>query len=338
MIVRGSKQSQETKRLLVVEFLNKQRGTQKQAAEYFNLNERTIRRIWQQFKAKGKRGITAKKRGVRGGKKISGRQGAEVRQLIKEKLPDQLKLSFGLWTREAVQQLILDRYGIALSRWQVGRYLKLWGYTRQKPIRKAFEQKPEEVEKWLKKEYPAIKKRAGKEGAVIYFGDETGMRSDHQAGKSYAPKGETPIIKSTGQRFSLNMISAISNRVHLQFMLIDRFNGEVFMDFLKRMVRYSKGKVFFVTDGHPAHKTQKVKDWLEENESRIEIFFIPPYSPELNAQEYLNQDVKTNVIGRKLPINKEQMRNNVEDFMNSRKNNRKQVQKYFHEKHVRYAA
>ncbi|MFT4155309.1 transposase [Parafilimonas sp.] len=137
----------------------------------------------------------------------------------------------------------------------------------------------------------------------------------------------------------LNMISAISNKGHLQFMVLDgSFNGDVFIDFLKRMIKYSREKIFFVTDGHPAHKTKKLKAWLEESKSRIEVFFIPPYSPELNPQEYLNQDVKTNVIGKKRPINKEQMRNNVEDFMNNRKKHKIQVQKYFHERHVRYAA
>lgn len=335
---RGRKEAQEAIRIRVVDYLRKRLGTQKQCAEIFDLTERSINRIWNRYKEEGKRGLASKKRGVKGGKKIKGKQAAEVRNLIKDKQPDQLKLPYGLWTREAVQQLIWDRYGIELSRWQVGRYLKSWGYTPQKPIRKAFEQKPEQVKQWLTKEYPAIKKRASKEKGTIYFGDETGMRSDHQAGKSYAPKGQTPVVKSTGQRFSLNMISAISNKGHLQFMIIEKFNGEVFIDFLRRMIRYSREKVFFITDGHPAHKTKKLKAWLEENKNRIEVFFIPPYSPELNAQEYLNQDVKTNVIGKKRPINKAEMRTNVEQFMNGRKSNKKQVKKYFHQKHVRYAA
>lgn len=335
---RKNKDAQEECRFRIVDFLKNKRGTQKQAAEIFSVSERAVNKIWNKYKTEGKRSLHNKKRGVKGGKKINSKQAAEIRGLIKDKLPDQLKLPYGLWTREAVQQLIERRYEIKLSLKQVGRYLKLWGYTPQKPIRKAFEQKPAQVKQWLEKEYPAIKKRAAKEKATIYFGDEMGMRSDHQAGKSYAPKGKTPVIKSTGKRFSINMISAISNKGHLQFMLIDKFNGDVFIDFLKRMIRYSKEKIFFVTDGHPAHKTKKLVQWLQENRVRIEVFFIPPYSPELNAQEYLNQDVKTNVIGKKRPINKEQMRNHVEDFMSKRKKNRKQVQKYFHASHVRYAA
>lgn len=335
---RGSQSSQERVRLLVVDFLKKKKGTQQQAADLYGLTLNGVQKIWKRYKDKGLRGLNAKKRGVKQGKKINGQQAAEVRRLIKDKMPEQLKLSFGLWTREAVQQLIKEKYGVELSRWQVGRYLNSWGYTPQKPIRKAFEQKPEQVKQWLDKEYPAIKKRAAKEKGTIYFGDETGMRSDHQAGRSYAPKGETPVIKATGKRFSLNMISAISNKGHLQFMIIERFNGGVFIDFLKRMIRYSREKIFFITDGHPAHKTKMLKEWLGENKDRIEVFFIPPYSPELNAQEYLNQDVKTNVIGKKRPVNKEQMRSNVESFMKKRKNNPKQVQKYYHEKHVQYAA
>jgi transposase len=336
---RGSKESQETKRQLVVDYLRKKLGTHKDAGILFGMSKSAVDKIWTRYRTGGSKAIKSKKRGVQGGKKINGQQSAEIRRLIKDKMPDQLKLPFGLWTREAVEQLIFRKFGIELSRWQVGRYLKDWGFTPQKPIRKAFEQKPEQVKQWLEKEFPAIKRRAAKEKAVIYFGDETGMRSDHQTGKSYSPKGVTPVIKSTGQRFSLNMISAISNKGHLQFMILDgRFNGEVFLDFLKRMIRYSREKIFFVTDGHSAHKTKKLREWLNENQEKIEVFFIPPYSPELNAQEYLNQDVKTNIIGKKRPINKAQMKSNVETFMRKRKMNKTQVKKYFHGKHVKYAA
>ena len=336
---RGTIQTQESIRLKVVGYLQKKLGTQKQCAVIFELSERSVNRIWNKYKQSGKRSLTNKKRGVQGGKKITGKQSAEVRQLIRDKLPDQLKLAFGLWTREAVQQLILVRFGIELSRWQVGRYLKSWGYSPQKPISKAFEQNPAKVKAWLGQHYPAIKKKAVKEDAVIYFEDEVGMRSDHQAGKSYAPKGQTPVIKKTGQRFSLNMVSAISNKGHVEFMILDgTFNGKVFLEFLSRLIKHKQQKIFLVVDGHTAHKTKEVNAWLEDNKNRIELFFLPPYSPELNAQEYVNQDLKTNVIGKKRPINKAQMKSNVEEFMNKRKNDRRQVQKYFHEKHVRYAA
>lgn len=339
---KNSPSAQAAIRVQVVEFLKKKRTnkshTQAKAAELFGLSIPGVSKIWRQYKSGGLKGIAEKKRGVREGKKIKGKQSAELRRLIRDKFPDQLKLPYVLWTREAVQQLILQKYGISLSRWQVGRYLKIWGYTPQKPIIKAFEQNPEKVKQWLEKEYPAIKMRAQKEKAVIYFGDETGMRSDHQAGRSYAPKGQTPVIKKTGKRFSLNMISAISNRGYLQFMIIDgKFNSEVFKEFLKRMIKHSSQKIFFITDGHPAHKAKKLNGWLTKNKDRIEIFFLPPYSPELNPQEYVNQDVKTNIIGKKRPINKAQMKKNVSGFMRKRKNDSEQLKKYFHESHVRYA-
>ena len=135
------------------------------------------------------------------------------------------------------------------------------------------------------------------------------------------------------------MVSAISNKGHVEFMILDgTFNGGVFLEFLRQLIKHKHQKIFLIVDGHSANKTKAVNAWLYENSHRIELFFLPPYSPELNAQEYVNQDLKTNVIGKKRPINKAQMRNNVEDFMNLRKNDKKQVKKYFHESHVRYAA
>lgn len=336
---RNTQETQETNRMRIAEFLKKKKGTQKEASEIFAVTERAVNAIWSRYKIGGKRALASKKRGVREGKKINGKQIAEVCRLIKDKLPDQLKLPYGLWTREAVQQLISDRYGIELSRWQVGRYLKSWGYTPQKPITKAFEQKDEKVQAWLRKEYPAIQKKSRKEGAVIYWGDETGMRSDHQAGRSYAPKGQTPVIKKTGQRFSVNMISALSNKGHLEFMLLEgNFNSQVFIKFLQRMIKYKQQKIYLIVDGHSAHKTNMVKEWVEKNKDKLTLFYLPPYSPELNPDELLNQDIKTNVIGKKRPINKEQMKNNVTSFLTNRKNDKKQVQKYFHGKHVSYAA
>ena len=336
---RKNAQAQEETRFRVADYLRKELGTQKQASVVFGVTERAVNKIWAKYKSGGKKALKNKKRGVQGGMKLKKDQAYQVRQMIKDKLPEQLKLPFGLWTREAVQQLIATKYGVELSRWQVGRYLKKWGYTPQKPIKKAFEQKPEKVKQWLEEEYPAIKERAQKEKAIIYFGDETGCRSNHQAGRSYAPKGQTPIIMATGKRFTVNMISAISNKGHLQFMLMEAgFNSEVFKTFLAQMIKYSKRKLFFITDNHPAHKTKKLMQWLEEHKNRIEVFFIPPYSPELNPQEYVNQDLKTNIIGKKRAINKEQLKNNINEFMNKRKANKPQVKKYFHHKHAQYAA
>lgn len=336
---RKNKQAQEEIRLRVVDYLELKQGIQKQASQIFAISERAVNKIWNKYKATGRASLLSKKRGVVAGtRKISGEQAAELRGLIKDKLPDQLKLPFGLWTREAVQQLIVKKYHVELSYKQVGRYLKEWGYAPQKPIRKAFEQKPAQVQSWLSEEFPSLKKKALKDKAVIYFGDETGMRSDHQTGRSYAPKGYTPVIKSTGQRFGINMISAMSNKGHLEFMLLDgRFNAHVFHTFLEQLIKYKRQKIYFVTDSHPAHRANKLAQWLEHNSQRIEVVFLPYYSPELNPVQYVNQDLKA-TMGKKRPINKEQMKNNAEAFMKNRKRDQRQVQKYFHHKHVRYAA
>lgn len=338
-IKRKSQEVQEEIRFRVADYLRLKKGTQIECASIFDLSVAGVKKIWKKYKDGGKKALKSKKRGVSCGIKLKKEQAFEIRRLIKDKLPDQLKLPFGLWTREAVSELIARKYDIELSRWQVGRYLKSWGYTSQKPIKKAFEQKPEEVKKWLEVEYPAIEKRAKEEKAIIYYGDETGCRSDHQAGKTYAPKGKTPVIMQTGKRFTVNLIAAISNKGHLQFMIMEKnFNTSVFIQFLSQMIRYSKQKIFFITDNHPSHKTKILMEWLKKNKEKIEVFFIPPYSPELNPQEYLNQDLKTNIIGKKRAINKDQLKANIDGFMKKRKKSKPQVQKYFHHKCVRYAA
>ena len=202
-------------------------------------------------------------------------------------------------------------------------------------MKRAFEQKPEQVRKWLEEEYPQIEKRAKQEKATIYFGDGTGCGSTHQVGRSYAPKGKTLTMTATGKRFTVNMISAIGNKGHLQFMVMEgRFNGEVFQRFLAQMIKYSKRKLFYMTDNHPSHKTAKLHQWLEDNKNSIEVFFIPPYSPELDPQEYPNQDLKTNIVGKKRAMDKEQLKDNISEFMNKRKADKK----YFNHKAVQYVA
>lgn len=266
-------------------------------------------------------------------------QEKQAKKMIIDKCPDQLKLPFALWTREAVGDYLRDSFGVDVSVWTIGRYLKKWGFSPQKPVYKAYEQKSPEVKKWLKKEYPAIKQRAVDENAEIHWADEMGMRSDHQTGTTWAPKGKTPVIVKTGKRFRLNMISSLTNRGKLEFMLFkEGFTAGIFIDFLSRLIRYNRRKVFIVVDGHPAHKAKMVKEWLKDHTERIELFFLPAYSPELNPDELVNQDVKTNAVGKHRTLNVDQLKSNVENYLLKRRNNPKQVRKYFHEKHVRYAA
>ena len=212
------------------------------------------------------------------------------------------------------------------------------GLKAQKPTFRAYEQSPRKVRKWLKEEYPAIKRKAQKQRGMVFWPDEAGMRSRHQAGTTFAPKGKTPVLHRTGQRFSLHMISALSNPGRLIFVVVDgKFNGAVFLQFLDKLIKAATHKVFLIADSHPVHLEKKVGQWLEGHKGKIELFFLPTYSPALNPDEYFNQDLKTNAVGRTSPRNKEQLIQVVEAFSKGRMRNPQKVIKYFHAKAVRYA-
>lgn len=253
--------------------------------------------------------------------------------------PEQLKLPFFLWTREAVALLIKRRFGVQLSVWTVGRYLKRWGFTSQKPARRAWEQNPEQVRQWLEKEYPSIRRQAQKDKAQIYWGDEMGLRSDHAVGRSYGLKGQTPVILATGQRFGCNMISAITNQGRLNFLVFkERFTAQVFLEFLRRLLRQSARRIYLIIDRHPVHRSRKVKNWVKENEERIRLVFLPSYSPELNPDELLNQDVKSNALGRQRPGDQTELMGKVRSYLRSRQCKPDIVANYFQGKYVQYTA
>ncbi len=337
----GRKRTPDTQqeiRNLIVE--NRKKGISPgEIAEMLGITRRAEQRVWKQYKEKGRKGILLRKRGRKSEKAITGQQESQIKKMIENKLPDQLKLPFGLWTREGVGDLIYRQFGVRVSKWTVGRYLKDWGFSPQKPIAKAYEQDPDAVEKWLKQDYPALQVKAKKEKADISWGDETGMRSDHQAGRTYAVKGQTPVIMKTGKRFKINMISAINNRGLLKFMIFkEGFNTKLFIKFMGRMIERSERKILLIVDGHPSHKTLAVKDWIIDHKNQIELFYLPGYSPELNPDEYLNQDIKTNAVGKKRPINQSQLRKNVRSFLKKKQSDRSKVAAYFRAKHVQYAA
>lgn len=266
-------------------------------------------------------------------------QAAQIAKALVDRHPDQLKLPFYLWTREAVAQLIERRFSLRLSVWTVGRYLARWGFTPQKPVRRAFEQNPKAVRRWLHETYPAIRAHARRERAEIYWEDETGCRSDHAAGRSYGRRGQTPVIPGTGQRFGCNMLSAITNRGRLNFTVFTRrFRTPVFLEFLKRLSRQARRKVFLIVDGHPVHRSGGVTKWLRRHRHRLRLFFLPGYSPELNPDEMLNQDVKSNAVGRRRPHTQAELVRHVRGHLRSRQRQPQRVRQYFQEPHVRYAA
>ena len=201
--------------------------------------------------------------------------------LVRETTPDQLGLAGFLWTRDVVAELIGQRYGLLLARTTVGGYLRGWGFSPQKPQRRALEQNPAAVARWLATEFPAIRAQAKREGGVVLWLDEMGVRSDAAAGRSWAPVGQTPVIKGTGKRFRVNMLSAVSNAGMLRFRLfVGSFTGAVFLDFLGRLVRDCGGrKVHLIVDGHPVHRAKAVSAWVGRHGDRIELPFLPGSSP-----------------------------------------------------------
>lgn len=333
--------AQEDLRRRVVEAV--QKGlSQTEAAWVFAVARGTVNRWVGLWEREGGRALKARPRGRPRRSRLAPHQAATTVRLILGGCPDQLSLPFALWTREAVQQLLSRRFHLEVSVWTVGRYLRAWGLTPQKPVRRAYEQNPAAVRKWLEEEYPAIRESARQYKAQIHWLDEMGLRSDHQAGRSYGRRGHTPVVFGTGQRFRCNMISSITNRGRLAFMIFrQRFTARVFLNFLGRLLRLTRKtrkKVFLIADGHPVHKSRSVKRWLAEHVAQIRIFWLPSYSPELNPDELLNQDVKTNALGRVRPINVHEMMDNVRSYLRITQGRPQLVKNYFRECHVRYAA
>jgi transposase len=311
---------------------------QVEVAEIFGVTRQALGKWVQAYRQGGGKALRARQRGRPRGGSLLPWQAAQIAKTVTDRCPDQLKLPFYLWTREAVAQLIEHKFGIGLSLWTVGRYLARWGFSPQKPARRAFEQNPEEVRRWLENHYPAIRMQAKRERAEIYWVDEMGLRSDHAAGRSYGRRGQTPVIAGTGKRFRCNMISALTNRGHLNFMVFkEEFCAQVFLRFLRRLLRQVNRKVFLIVDRHPVHRSRELKR-LENNARRIRLFYLPGYSPELNPDEFLNQDVKSNSVGRQRPRDQHEMLRGLRRYLRSRQRQPHLVRQYFHPKQVRYAA
>jgi transposase len=308
-------------------------------ARTFGVARGTVARWLRQYRQGGEAALDQRPQGRPPVPKLAGEQETAIVALIEGHCPDQLGLPGSLWTRERVGTLIRKRFGLALSVWTVGRYLRRWGLTPQKPARRAYQQDPEAVRHWLEVEYPEVRKQAKAEGAEIHWGDEMGVRSDHQAGRTWGRKGRTPVVRGTGQRFRSNIISTLTNQGVLRFRVFqENFNGEVFIDFLRRLVRDRGRKVYLIVDRQPVHISRKVRRWVEHHQAEIRLIYLPPYSPELNPGEFLNQDVKANAAGRQRPRTKVQMMGNLRSYLRSTQKFPDVVRRYFHAEAVRYAA
>jgi len=266
-------------------------------AEALGVTARTVS-FWKTYQRRhGRAALLADERGrpIGSGRTLKEEQEAHVRKCIADKMPDQLKLPFALWSRKAVVELIARLYGIKLSVRTMGKYLKRWGFTPQKPIKRAYEQNPKAVEKWLKESYPAIAAAAKAEGAEIYWGDQTGVNNQPNAPRGYAPCGQTPVIKQRAKRFGCSVMSAITNRGSARWMVYKgALNAALLIRFMKRLVKQMGGrKVYLILDNLKVHHAKPVKAWLEANVEQIAVHYLPSYSPELNPDERLNRSLKS---------------------------------------------
>jgi transposase len=270
---------------------------------------------------------------------LSPAQEALVQKLIADKTPDQLKMPYALWSRAAVAELIEQRFGLKLKVRTMGMDLQRWGFTPQKPMRKAYEQSPAAVKKWLDEDYPALAQRARAEGAEIHWGDESGLRSDDVRGRSYAPRGETPVVRVPNKRHGLSIISTVTNKGQMRWRIFDgALNSTILIDFFKRLIKGQKKKVFLILDNLRVHHSKPVKHWLAQHAEYIEVFYLPSYSPELNPDEMANADLKQAVTKLAPARTKLQLVKATARHLRSVQRQPQRIKKYFEHDPVRYAA
>lgn len=336
-----SQDAQEALRKRAIRLVNVNRKPVREVADILGVARWTVYKWLTAVSLHGEQAIVKKRRGPKKGDRaaLSPAQCKIIQRFITDRCPDQLKMPFALWTREAVQHLIHQCFGVKLHIATIGKYLKRWGYTAQRPLRRSYTQNPEKITRWLKEEYPAIAAQAKAENAEIHWGAESGIRSDCQVSTSYAPKGKTPVLKQPGRRFAVNMISTITNRGALRFMVYDgSFNISVFLKFLRRLIQKQDRKIFLILDNLKLHHGKKVQAWIAKHKDKIELFFLPPYAPEYNPDEYLNNAVKGRTHRRKMSKNQEELARHVRSVLAKPQKEPKTIRNLFQAPAVLYAA
>jgi len=321
--------------------LFKKEWKNKDIAAAFGVSEVTVSRWKKAYKQNGSKGLKITKRGRKKGqfRTLSPDQENEIKKAIKDKCPDQLKLPFALWTRGAVQQLIFQLWSIQMPIRTVGEYLCRWNFTPQKPLRKAYEQNPKAVKKWLDEDYPKISANAKREKAEIHWGDETGLSNNCQHGRSYSPRGKTPAIRLPARKERINLISSVTNQGKTRFMLYDgTMNSDTFIKFLKRLIKDAGRKIYLILDNLRVHHSKPVKKWVQEHKNEIELFFLPSYSPELNPDEYLNCDLKDGVHSKVPARTKVDLKKKAVSHLRKIQKMPGRVKKYFKHPKIAYAA
>lgn len=309
-------------------------------AAYLGVHRNTVSDWWQQYQQRGESALEQQPRGNKLGevRTLSQSEEALVQQQLRAYFPDELGIDSALWTRQAIRRLISQVCGVKMPIRTVGEYLKRWGFTPQKPLKRAYEQDPLAVEAWLKQEYPAIERRAKQENAKIAWGNESGLRSDAQVGRGYAPIGQTPELHQGSQRASVNYIASISNQGMVRFMLYtQKLTAQVFITFLERLIARRTRKLMWIVDRHPVHRCQAVKQWLEQHRQHIEVLYLAPYSPQLNPAEYLNCDVKQGVHSKPPTRNQAQLKQRALSHLRKLQKLPKRVMQYFQHPFIAYA-
>jgi len=300
------------------------------------INRRTMYRWLEAFHYGGADALAAKP--IPGApSKLDAKQMAWISRTVRQKNPLQLKFDYALWTLAMIRELIRRRFEVNLSEVSVGRLMRRLGFTPQRPMYRAWQQDAALVERWHTEQYPLIAVRAKKENALIFFADESGLRSDHHAGTTWAPVGQTPLVKATGARFSLNMLSAVNALGHFRFMTVEgRVTGAVFRDFLQRLITGVDRKIFLIVDGHPTHKAKLVREFVAAHSDQIELFFLPPYSPELNPDELAWAHIKARVAKATVQT-KDELKRKIRSAMRHLQFSPHIVAKFFHTPTCAYA-
>ena len=297
--------------------------------------------LWRQRYLKGGwKELRKRKRGRAVGtdRRLTAEQEKEIQKTIVDHTPDQLKMTFALWSRHAVQQLIKDRFTVSYTLQGVGKLLKDWGFTPQRPAKRAIERNDEAVKKWKEVDYPQLASRAKAENAEIWWGDETAAKPECHFRRSYSPKGKTPVIKQSAKRFHSSMISALNNQGKLEWMaLVDAMNSETFLKFLAQMIKFRKRKIILIVDNLKVHHSHLVQEWVETNKERIELVFLPAYSPQINPDEYLNNGLKQGLASKQPARDKVQLDAMVSVFMLMLSAVKEHVIAFFHHPEVAYA-
>lgn len=306
------------------------------------VHRNTAARWWHQYEQEGDVRLEQQLRGreVGEGRRLSEVDEADVQALMLEHFPEELEIDSALWTRRAVQALVENLCQVKLPIRTVGEYLKRWGFTPQKPLKRAYEQDPKAVEEWLEHIYPAIVAQAHQAGGEVAWGDESRLCSEAQRGRGYSPMGETPeILLSQKKRTRVNFIASLSQQGQIQFMLYTcKLTSEIFILFLQRLIATRERKLFWIVDRHPVHRSELVQQWLLQHKDHIELFYLPSYCPELNPVEYLNGDVKQGVHSKSPSRSLSQLKGRVLSHLRMLQKLPERVRSYFEHPRIAYAA